>query len=230
MTTPRLVMVTGATGDAGTACCAALAAAGHRVVAVGRDAGRLASLRDRVPGVTTMSADVTDRTAVRALVRHVHDELGRVDGLIHLVGGWRGGGGFAGNSDADWQFLSDNLIQALRHVTQELHDDLAASESGRAAIVSARAAQAPTAGNANYATAKAAAEAWQLALADSLRRNGSGTSAAVIGVITAVGDKPGFTTADDIGTWAAGLFDTGADELNGRRVELPRQAAADADA
>lgn len=221
-----LVMVTGATGVAGQAACRELVAAGHRVVAVSRDEKALATLH--ADQVTTRAVDLADPAAVAALATSVREQYGTIDGLVQLVGGWRGGNGFTANTDEDWNFLSSNLIDTLRHVTQAVHDDLVASRCGRAVIVSATAAAKPTAGNANYATAKAAAEAWMLALADSLRRNQSGrkgdplpqTSAAVILVIKAIGDKDGFTSPDSLATTITGLFDADAGELNGARIDL----------
>ena len=159
--------------------------------------------------------------------------------MVHLVGGYRGGADFAANTDADWRFLSAGLIDTLRHVTLAFHDDLVRSSAGRAVIVSATAAASPTAGSANYAAAKAAAEAWMLALADSLRRSQSGrkedpvpqTSAATILVIKALVDDrmraqsperkfPGFTDVDDLAARIVGLWSTDAAELNGTRIAL----------
>lgn len=221
-----VVMVTGATGVAGRATCSALAAAGHRVVAVSRDGDALAAMSS--DHVDPKPVDLADAAAVVALAAAVREQYGAIDGLVHLVGGWRGGKGFTSNTDEDWAFLSSNLIDTLRHATQAVHDDLVASRCGRAVIVSATAAAKPTAGNANYATAKAAAEAWLRALADSLRRNQSGrkdnplpqTSAAVILVIKAIGDAAGFTSAEALASTITGLFDADAGELNGARIDL----------
>lgn len=225
-----VVLVTGATGVAGEAACRALVTAGRQVVAVGRDEGSLSVMGTGVHPelLGTRVCDLTDRAAVAALAASVREQYGVIDGVVHLVGGWRGGKGFTANNDDDWQFLSANLIDTLRYVTLELHDDLVASTAGRAVIVSATGAAAPTAGNANYATAKAAAEAWLQALADSLRRQQSGrkdhplpqTSAAVTLVIKAIGDRPGFTPAEQLADRINGLFDADAAVLNGARIDL----------
>ncbi|WP_029137521.1 SDR family NAD(P)-dependent oxidoreductase [Nakamurella lactea] len=221
-----VILVTGATGDAGRAACRALAAAGHQVVAVGRSGAAPAELTgDRVQ---FRACDLTDVEAVGDLGLAVRGEFGLIDGLVHLVGGWRGGRTFEANTDDDWDVLSSSLIQTLRHVTLEVHDDLLASDAGRAVIVSSTAVTNPTAGNANYATAKAAAETWMLALADSFRRNQSGrsqeplpqTAAAVILAVKAIGDKPGFTTADALAGKIVEVFAGSADELNGSRIDL----------
>jgi NADP-dependent 3-hydroxy acid dehydrogenase YdfG len=233
----RVVVVTGATGSAGTATTRALQAAGATVVAVGQSAERLSALAGT--GVFTEVADLSDQPAAGRLADRVRDRHGAVDGVIQLIGGYRGGAGFASNTDEDWRFLSAALIDTLRHVTLAFHDDLARSPAGRAVIVSAAAAASPTAGSANYAAAKAAAEAWMLALGDSLHRAQSGrkehplpqTSAATILVIKALVDDrmraesperkfPGFTHVDDLAARIVGLWSTDAAELNGARIRL----------
>ena len=227
-------LVTGATGAAGAEVCRALLARGQQVVAIGRSEQKLAELAAQTPGVRTAAADLADPDDVCRVLDAVRASHGPVDGLVHLVGGWRGGRKFTDATDDDWKFLSSNLIDTLRHVTLAVHDDLVASQHGRAVIVSAKAAAKPTAGNAVYATAKAAAEAWQLALADSLRKNQSGrkddplpqTSAAVVLVITAIGDNPKFIAPAELAARIAALFDADAGEINGTRIDLTAPATS----
>lgn len=235
----RVVVVTGATGSAGSATTAALRAAGATVVAVGQSPERLSALAEAIPGIAVEVADLSEGSAVDQLAARVREQHGTVDGIVHLVGGYRGGEGFTANTEADWRFLSSGLIDTLRHVTLAFHDDLVRSSAGRAVIVSAMAAAAPTAGSANYATAKAAAEAWMLALADSLRSKQSGrkedstpqTSAATILVIKALVDArmraaaperrfPGFTDVEDLAARIVGLWSSDATALNGARIAL----------
>jgi len=224
---------------AGQATTRAMADAGATVIAVGSSAQRLTVLAQQLPGVDTEVADLRDEAAVQDLAARVRARHGAVDGLVHLVGGYRGGAGFTTNSDDDWRFLSAALVDTLRHSTVAFHDDLVRSPAGRAVIVSATAAIAPTAGAANYAAAKAAAEAWMLALADSLRRLQSGradqpgpqTSAATIMVIKALVDDrmraehperrfPGYTHVDELAARIVGLWSTDAMEVNGARILL----------
>ena len=144
----------------------ALHDAGARVLAAGTRtvaAGCAAALPSRA-----LRLDLADPAAVDELARRIHQEPGRLDGLVHLVGGWRGGGGIAGQSDADWEFLHA-ASRTLRNTTRAFYEDLAALRTGRLAIVSATAVDAPTAGTANYAAAKAAAEAWPGPLAARFR-------------------------------------------------------------
>lgn len=156
----RVVLIAGATSASGLAAARALAEAGARVVAVGRDEDRLAELAQAVPGIRGEVADLTDEAAVHAL----HDRVGAVDGVLHLVGGWRGGGGLAGQSEADYRFLELSFT-ALRVVSREFDADLRAADHARLAIVSSTAVDKPLAGGANYAAVKAASEAWTRAVA-----------------------------------------------------------------
>ncbi|MET0735131.1 MAG: SDR family NAD(P)-dependent oxidoreductase [Microbacterium sp.] len=156
----RTVLIAGATSASGRVAARTLAAAGAHVVAVGRDPQKLASLTEEGPAIATELCDLGDESAVVDLAARV----GQVDGILHLVGGWRGGGGLAGQSDEDYRFLEGSLT-ALRHVTRAFDGGLRASELARLAIVSSTAVARPLAGGANYAAVKAASEAWARAVA-----------------------------------------------------------------
>ena len=160
----RVVLLAGATSASGLAAARVLAAAGARVVAVGHDAEKLAAIAAEIPGISIEVCDLTDETAVNALAERVHAAVGPVDGVLHLVGGWRGGGGLAGQSEADYRFL-ERSFTALRVVSRAFDDDLRASPAARTAIVSSTAVDRPLAGGANYAAVKAASEAWTRAVA-----------------------------------------------------------------
>lgn len=165
------VLVTGGSGPSGIATARALRGAGHRVFTVGSDAARIeAAAAEAGDGVTPLACDLASLADVRALRESIAGLAGRVDGVIHLVGGWRGAKGITDQSDDDWDFLARNAVTTLRNVTRVFFDDLAASEAGRFAMVSSTAVSAPTAAGASYAAAKAAAEAWTLAVADGFRR------------------------------------------------------------
>ncbi len=238
------VVVTGGSGPSGVAVARALAGAGHTVFTVGSDRDRIAAAAAEAgSGVTPLTCDLASRAEVAALHAEVIRQAGAVDGVVHLVGGWRGAKGITDQSDEDWDFLERGAITTVRNVTREFYDDLAASDTGRFAMVSATAVNSPTAATASYVAAKAAAEAWTLAVADGFRRDQSGTgsadapvgqrSAATIFVVKALVDAgmraksperkfPGFTDVEDLAAAAAGLFETPAAELNGRRLPLGR--------
>jgi NAD(P)-dependent dehydrogenase (short-subunit alcohol dehydrogenase family) len=160
----RTILLAGGTSAVGAVVARTAVEGGARVVVVGHDPAKLAALERDLPGVGTETCDLTDEAAVQALAERVHADIGAVDGILHLVGGWRGGGGVAAQSEADYRFLERSLT-ALRHVTRAFDADLRTSDAGRLAIVSSTAVERPLAGGANYAAVKAACEAWTRAVA-----------------------------------------------------------------
>lgn len=153
----RTVVLAGATSASGHAAARALVAAGARVIAVGRSSERLEPLR---VVAEVRVCDLENENAVRDLAAAVGD----IDGLVHLVGGWRGGGGLSGQSDADYRAIERSLT-ALRHVSRAFDEALRTSRAGREVIVSSAAVERPLAGGANYAAVTAAREAWARAVA-----------------------------------------------------------------
>lgn len=154
----RVVLLAGATSAAGLEVARALLRAGARVIATGRSVERLAPLAEE--GAEVEASDATSLASMTALA----ERLGTVDGVVPLVGGWRGGGGLAGQTDADLDALLPAL-QAVRATSRAFDAPLRASSAGRFAIVSSTAVERPLAGGANYAAVKAASEAWARAVA-----------------------------------------------------------------
>ena len=208
----RTLVLAGATSDAGLTTARALLAAGARVVATGRSAERLAPLTDA--GAETIVADATSYDAMT----EVADRIGPVDAVIPLVGGWRGGGGLAGQSDEDFAALLPAL-HAVRATSRAFDAALRTADAGRFAIVSSTAVDRPLAGGANYASVKAAAEAWTRAVAQgyakAARDAGEPLRAASV-VFRAHGELQ----ADALARAVIGLWDADADALNDTIVAL----------
>jgi len=229
------VLVTGGSGASGVAVARALAAAGHRVAVVGSDQARIrAAAENAGDGVTPFTCDLADFDGVRQLREQLCATFGPVDAVIHLVGGWRGAKGIADQSDEDWDFLERGAVTTLRNVSRVFFEDIAASRSGRFAMVSSTALDKPTAAVASYVAAKAAAEAWTMAMADGFRRaageRGSQAAASILVVKALVDDElrrahperkfPGATDVADLAAAVVRLFNTPSAELNGARLRL----------
>jgi len=210
----RTIVVAGAGGVGGRAVCAALTAAGAHVVALG---SRAESLTD-VDAAETAVVDLADPFAVGAWAAELRERTPSVDGLVHLVGGWRGGSG-----EADWEWLERRVLTTLRVVSCELRDDLSASSAGRLAIVSSASVAQPKWGMANYVTLKGAAEIWVQALASGWRTKGLPV-AAVTFVVGAL-DEPG--VVDNLATACAALWEVGHEKLNGAVIDLTVDLTAD---
>ena len=236
----RVIAVAGAAGPAGSATLLRLAEEGATVVAADADAGRLATAVDAARfahGGATVTGDTVDLLsldATREWAARTEKEFGRVDGLVHLVGGWRGSASFAETDLADWDTLHNLLLRTLQHTSLAFEGALERGDDGRFVLVSAAGASKPTAGNAAYAASKAAAEAWTLALGDAFRKAGGDagpSAAAVILVVKALvhdqmrADRPnakfaGFTDVKDLAEAIATTWTKPAEELNGTRLWL----------
>ncbi|PJJ65420.1 SDR family NAD(P)-dependent oxidoreductase [Compostimonas suwonensis] len=184
----RTVLIAGATSEAGRQVAAALREGGAIVIAVGSNAERLEVLEARVPGIRVEQCDLTDAAAVAALAGRVH-ATGPVDGLVHLVGGWRGGAGITAQSDEDWAFLERSLT-SLRLTSRAFYDDLATSPAGRIAMVSSTSVDRPRAGSASYTAVKAASEAWMRAIADGFARDDAHAASVIFAVTSLSGLEP----------------------------------------
>ncbi|MEV2254129.1 SDR family NAD(P)-dependent oxidoreductase [Streptomyces sp. NPDC050147] len=235
-----VVAVAGAGGPAGRATLLRLAEAGATVVASDADVARLAEAVDAARyahgGATVIgdTVDLLDLTATRQWAARTEKEFGRIDGLVHLVGGWRGSKNFAETDLADWDLLEKLLIRTVQHTTLAFQDGLQRSDRGRYLLISAAGASKPTAGNAAYSASKAAAEAWTLALGDAFRKAGGEqgpTAAAAILVVKALvhdamrAERPnakfaGFTDVTELAEAIAGVWERPAGEVNGTRLWL----------
>jgi NAD(P)-dependent dehydrogenase (short-subunit alcohol dehydrogenase family) len=145
------------------------------------------------------------------------DSLERVDALVHLVGGWRGGKLIDETPSEDIALLGDLLVRTVMNTTRAFAPKLRAA-GGRFVVVSSLQAQRPDAKNGAYAAAKAAAETWTLALARDLAEHG-GTANIV--VVNAIGDdKPSFTPATHLADAIAFVLSESGSRMNGQRLSL----------
>ena len=225
----RVIAVSGASGNLGPTVVGRLASSGAVLALGGRGEGPLATLtEDLAIEADTASVDLLDAGSARAWAVSIAERRGRVDGLVHLVGGWRGGQPIEEAPLEDWDFLHGLLIRTVQNATQAFAPHLLAGGRGRFLIVSSGQAQAPTHTNAAYAAAKAAAETWTLALADRFRGSGATANVIVVGAIVTPAmraespdkDFSTFTPAEQIAEAVAYLCSDAAASMNGQRITL----------
>jgi NAD(P)-dependent dehydrogenase (short-subunit alcohol dehydrogenase family) len=219
----RRIAVAGAGGGLGPAVVRALSDAGAWVAAADRTEEHcvpVADVADDVRGADLVSA---------AGAREWASQLGEVDGVLHLIGGWRGGMSVEEMDLADLDLLESLLFHSVVHVTRAFAPILkAAGDHGRFALVSSSVVGKPTAGNAAYAATKAAAEAWTLTLAAELAETGGTANVAVVNAIVTPqmrADNPDkayktFTDTGEIADALVYLCSDAARKMNGQRLSL----------
>jgi NAD(P)-dependent dehydrogenase (short-subunit alcohol dehydrogenase family) len=230
----RVIAIAGAAGGLGPTVVRRLADDGASIGATDRDQGRLDQLgQDLVLSDQRFDGRVVDLLSADGAAEWASalgEKFGRVDALVHLVGGWKGGDPIATASLDDYAWLHDLLVRTVQHTTRAFYEQLAGSDHGRFVLVSSSQAQAPSGTNASYSAAKAAAEAWTLALADQFASAGSAATANIV-VVNAIltprmreesPEKPfkSFTSAEDIAGAIAFLCSDEAAKMNGKRLAL----------
>ncbi len=228
----RVIAIAGAGGGLGPVVAKRLADAGATLALADRSQEIADSLAEDLglpeDRVDSRGVDLLEETAANEWAAIVEERFGGVDCLLHLVGGYRGGDPIETFDLADDDFLHGLLVRTLQLTSRAFHKALTQSNHGRFVLVSAAAAQSPTGTNAAYASAKAAAEAWTLALADSF----SGTPAtANIIVVNAIetpamreedpdAEHPTFTPAEHLADAIAFVCSDSASRMNGQRLSL----------
>ena len=228
----RVVAIAGASGGLGPSVAKRLAAGGATIAGVDRSEEHLEALRaqldlpdDRFDGRVV---DLLDEQAARQWAVDLRQRFGRVDALLHLVGGWRGGQPLAEAPLSDYEWLHDLLVRTVQHTTRAFHEALADSDHGRFVLVSSSQAQSPEGTNASYAAAKAAAESWTLALADSFADTAATANIIVVNAILTPrmrDENPDkeyrtFTSAEQIAEAIAFVCSDAAAKMNGKRLSL----------
>lgn len=228
----KVAAIAGAAGGLGPFVARRFAQDGWSLALAGRTPDRLAALADELglpaDRVDVRAVDLLDEAAAREWARAVEDRFGHVDALLHLVGGWRGGQPIDEAPLADAQALHDSLVRTVWHTSRAFRAPLIASGRGRFALIGAKAAVAPTGANAAYAAAKAAAEAWTLALADSFAEAPATANVVAVNAIVTPEMRAAhpekayktFTDADNVAAALAYVCSDAARALNGRRVIL----------
>ena len=221
MTRP-VAIVLGA-GMGGRAVTRALGA-DHLVIVVDRREDLAQAAAAPVSG----EAAVVDLLDVDDVMRFRDDVLarhGRIDAVIHLVGGWQGSKTVDLGALEAWDSIAPGVFVTVRTTTVAFRDALISS-GGCYVMVSSTAATKPTAGNVAYATAKAAAETWVGGLAHSFKDTSARAVVVAVKALVDAGMReaqpeqsfPGYTDTVDLAAAIHGIV--GGDAPNGARRDL----------
>jgi len=219
----RPVAIVLGAGMGGRAAAIALGA-DHDVIVVDRREDLAQAAAAPVSGeaavVDLLDVDDVARFRDDVLVRH-----GRIDAVVHLVGGWQGSKTVDIGALEAWNAIAPGVFGTVRTTTVAFRDALIAS-GGCYVIVSSTAATKPTAGNVAYATAKAAAETWVGGLAHSFKDTPARAVVVAVKALVDAGMReaqpdqsfPGYTDTADLAAAIYGIV--GGDAPNGARRDL----------
>ena len=139
-------LVTASSGGLGFASAAALAEAGANVVICGRTPERLEAAEEKLadaPGeVMGVETDLTEPSAVRALVDATADRFGGIDHVVTSAGGVPPGS-FGDVDDDAWYAAYDTLVMSVVWTLRAAREHLAASPKGTVTAITSTSVAEP---------------------------------------------------------------------------------------
>lgn len=178
----RIIVITGAAGNLGRAVAERCLGAGAQTVLVDRGSDRLRGCFPAIagaPGHLLLSGvDLLDAAAADAVAERTLERFGRIDGLVHTVGGYRGGQAAYDDAADTLDFLLDVNLHTAVLACRALVPPMVRQQAGRVVTVGAMAALTAPPGLVAYATAKAALIRFTEGLARDVRP--AGVSANII--------------------------------------------------
>ena len=149
----KVVLVTGANGGLGVHVTEAFLNAGATVIGSSR---KIAQSEFHGESSKAIPADISNLQSTRSLVDKVIADFGRLDALVHTVGGFAGGQSVAETDDATWERMLDLNLNSLFHIVRAAIPQVRKSGAGRIIAIGSRAALEPGAGVGAYSASKAA--------------------------------------------------------------------------
>lgn len=183
---PRRALVTGGSGDIGSAIARGLARDGHAVIVhanANRERAETIAMEIREAGgqASAISFDVTDATASKAALETLLE-----DGPIPIVinnAGIHDDAPMAGMSEEQWCRVIDVSLNGFFNVTQPLLLPMARTRFGRIVSVSSVAGVLGNRGQTNYAAAKAGLHGASKSLAREMASRGITVNVVAPGMI-----------------------------------------------
>lgn len=229
--TNKVAVVTGATGPLGRPVAQAFANAGARLalVATSEDelAGLAAELQFPERRVFTTARDLMEEASAISLADAVIEHYGRVDILIHLMGGYQSGA-LAGLDLETWEYMLNLNLRAAMNLLRVCLPYLTANGWGRIVTLSSVLADRPTVQSAAYSAAKAGLEALTLAAAQEVRDKGGTANVLVIRTLDTPEERArsgesrtaGWVRPEEVAAVLLFLCSDEAGAINGARIPM----------
>ena len=149
----RIVVITGAKGGLGTYVTNTFLRAGALVAGISRS---ISAADFNAPKFTPVGAELSTGDAAANALGAIVDRLGRIDTLVHLVGGWTGGADIAATSDETYDKMFDVNLRSAFHIFRAVIPQMRMQSDGRILAIGSRAGIEPSPLSAAYSASKAA--------------------------------------------------------------------------
>jgi NAD(P)-dependent dehydrogenase (short-subunit alcohol dehydrogenase family) len=149
----KIALVTGAKGGLGTFVTESFLAAGATVVGVSRS---IRASDFTHPEFHALPAELSSGDAARKLAEDVVTRFGRIDALVHVMGGFAGGNSVAETDDAIFEKMLDLNYRAAFYIARAVLPQMRRQGGGRILTVASRQAVEPAAMIGAYSASKSA--------------------------------------------------------------------------
>jgi NAD(P)-dependent dehydrogenase (short-subunit alcohol dehydrogenase family) len=201
----KVVVVTGAAGNVGRAVAAAFAAQGASLALLDRNEEGLGAARADLPPASQVAlfpTDLLDPASVGATVAAVTSQLGAIDVLANVAGGFTMGPPLHETSDEDWDFMMNLNARSVFNMARGVVPGMLAKGDGRIVNVSARAALAGKGNMGPYCASKAAVITLTESLAAEHKHAGINVNCILPGTVDTPQNREAMPDADH-GKWVA---------------------------
>ncbi len=172
----RTAVLSGAGGELGAVLARELAARGANLALLGRSGEKLEATRAAMAlpasRILARRVDFSDPADAKAAAEAVRAKFGRVEVLLHIVGGWTGGKTLLEADPADLRDMLEQHVWTSFHAVRAFLPHLVAGGWGRVIMITSPFAARPNAKGGPYAIGKAGQEALMLTLSQELRGTG----------------------------------------------------------
>jgi NAD(P)-dependent dehydrogenase (short-subunit alcohol dehydrogenase family) len=228
----RVAVITGATGGLGTTLARELAAQAANLALLAMDQDKLESqvrsLELPDTRIFIQAVDLLDLAATKSAAQAILANFGRIDILLHVVGGWTGGKTLIDAPADDMLFMLNQHVWTTFNVIQAFVPALIRNGWGRVAMITSPFASRPTAKGGPYAVGKAGQEALMQTLCQELI--GTGVTANLLQAktidmqrkkVSALSpDNSSWTTPEELTAAILYLLSDAAGTVNGAKIPL----------
>jgi NAD(P)-dependent dehydrogenase (short-subunit alcohol dehydrogenase family) len=151
--TGKVAMVTGANGGLGASVTQAVLEAGATVVGVSR---HIQQSDFKHVGFTALAAEISTVEGATRVVETIVTRFGKLDVVVHTVGGFAGGPSIVDTDEATFQRMLEVNLNSAFCLLRAVIPPLRKSGSGRLIAIGSRAALQPGPGVGAYSASKAA--------------------------------------------------------------------------
>lgn len=196
----KVVVITGAVGNLGSATARLLQSAGAKTILVDRSRERVnttyADLVGSPDHLLAGNIDLSNASSLASLVAESLACFGRIDALVNTVGAFRGGQPVHESELADWDFLFNVNLRTTLLCCRAFIPAMLARKSGKIVNVASRDGLAGEAGYAAYCVSKSAVLRLTESLAEELKACHLNVNSILPGTIDTPQNRHSAPTAD----------------------------------